>query len=67
MKLLRSLFMLMASIVLLPLIIIVKIIFLAYVIYSCAKIDDLKRSFEVWSRYLQAGIQMNLDFIKNVL
>lgn len=67
MKLLRGLFMLMASIVLLPLIIIVEIIFLAYVIYSCTKIDELKRSFEVWFRYLQAGIQMNLDFIKNGL
>lgn len=67
MKFLRGLYMILASILLLPLILIFEIIYLIYVVYICIKINEVQRAFEIWYRCLIAGINMNLDFVKNGL
>ena len=67
MKILRGLYMSLATIVLLPLILLTEIIFLAYVIYTCATADDTRGAFEIWYKYLISGINMNLDFVRNGL
>lgn len=67
MKLLRALYLVLASIILLPIIVLIEVLFLGWVVYCCSRMDQIERSFEVWYRYLLAGIQMNMDFVKNGL
>ena len=67
MKFLRGLYMVLATIVLLPLILLFEAIYLIYVVYTCIQIDESRRALEIWYRCLLTGISMNLDFIKNGL
>lgn len=67
MKFLRGLYMILATIVLLPLILLFEIIYFIYVLCVCIHFDETQRAFEIWYKYLVAGIRMNLDFINNGL
>lgn len=67
MKFLRGLYMILATIVLLPLILLFEIIYFIYVLCVCIHFDENQRAFEIWCKYLIAGIRMNLDFINNGL
>ena len=65
MKFLRGLYMIIATIALLPLIIAFEIAYLIYVVYTCIKIDETREALRIWYRCLVTGIKMNLDFIEN--
>lgn len=67
MKFLRGLYMILASIALLPLILLFEIIYFMYVLCVCIYLDETQKAFDIWCRCLVAGIHMNLDFIHNGL
>ena len=67
MKFLRGLYMVLATIVLLPLILLFEAIYLIYVVYTCIQFNESRRALEIWYKCLLAGINMNLDFVKNGL
>lgn len=68
MKILRGLYMLVESIVLLPVIVLTAVIFLACLFYAHKLLGEpVRNAFITWLRYLKTGIEMNLDFIENGL
>ena len=64
MKFLRGLYIVIATMALLPLILLFKAIYLIYVVYKCIQINESQRALKIWYKCLFTGISMNLDFIK---
>lgn len=64
MKILRTLYMITATVVLLPLILVCEIAYFAWLIVET---HDLKKSATIWANTTKYSISMNLDFIKNGL
>lgn len=60
MKFLRTLYMIVAGILLLPVILIVEIVFFMWLI---AKLSNIENSVCVWLEYLKRGIEMNINFV----
>ncbi len=68
MKILRLMYMILATIALLPIIALVSVTYLAWIIYICVKAEEpLKTAYEIWRNLLRKGVEMNLDFIENGL
>jgi hypothetical protein len=67
MKLLRALYMILATIILFPFIVLFSIIWFGVIAYASFLLGEPKKALGVWLNYLKAGIDMNIDFIKNGL
>lgn len=58
----RLLFMLLATIILLPILVVFEI---WWFIYVYAKTKDIEETVRIWYEYLIAGLNRNKDFIVN--
>lgn len=67
MKLLRVLYMVLASITLLPLIALFEAFYLGWFTYHYAKEGRPEKGLSVWLGAMKAGIDMNTDFMDNGL
>jgi hypothetical protein len=67
MKFLRTLYMIIASIVLMPIIVLIEAIWLVFLTVICARAGKVSDGIRVWLKYIICGIDMNLDFIENGL
>jgi hypothetical protein len=65
MKFLRALYMIIASIVLLPVIVLVEMVLFIFIVAMCTRMERTRDSIRFWFNYLREGINMNLDFIEN--
>lgn len=67
MKYLRATYMILATILLAPLIVLFEFIFLGVCIWTCCQVDEPEKALHMWFGYLKRGIDNNLDFIRNGL
>ena len=58
----RLLFMLLATIILLPILVVFEI---WWFIYAYVKTKDIEETVRIWYEYLIAGLNRNKDFIVN--